>query len=66
MPADVSYVYRITFSGGQEEVAYALSYLGVQEIRKITEKNGHRIIWHKLKLCSVPASELDIVKALVH
>ena len=66
MPADMSYVYRITSSGGQEEVAYALSYLGVREIRKMAEKNGRRIVWHKLKLCWVPASKLDIVKALAH
>lgn len=66
MPADMSYVYRCTFSGGQEEIAYALTKLGVQEIRKIAEKNGHHIIWRKLRLCQVPSSELHIVKALAH
>ena len=61
----MSYVYRISFPDEQEQIAYALSFLGVREIRDIAEKNGHRIIWRKLRLCQVPASELDIVKALV-
>ena len=62
----MGYVYRITFPQEQEQIAYALTYLGVQEIRKLVEKNGGRIVWRKLRLCQVPASELHIVKALAH
>jgi hypothetical protein len=60
----MGYVYRIEFPDDPEQIAYALSWLGVQEIRNIAEKNEHRCHWRKLKLCSVPASELDIVKSL--
>lgn len=62
----MGYVYRISFPQEQEHIAYALTYLGVQEIRKLAEKNGGRIVWRKLRLCQVPASELHIVKALAH
>ena len=62
----MSYVYRITFPQEQEMVAYALTFLCVREIRNTAEKNGHRIVWRKLRLCQVPASELHIVKALAH
>ena len=61
----MGYVYRITSPQEPEQIAYALTYLGVHELRNNAERNGRRIHWQKLRLCQVPACELELVKALV-
>lgn len=58
-------VYRVSARGDNSAIGYALTPMGAQALAGIITGNGYAPIIKPLKLMEVPASELEILKALI-